>query len=380
MSVLKWIGKAPRVNKVATVVVGSATNGETFTVSLANPSGRGAAVQFATRTASGDTTSTIASSLQSQLAASNHPFARACTFTVNTATVTITANVGGVPFIASVGGTGTLTLTTTTANSGPNDFSVPGNFDTGVIPASGDYLTISGLSDILYGLNAGVYDLTELHVLNYNGTIGDWYQDLQLAGVTMTFNCPGSGKLYFNLSTSTGTSLLWLKNAPGVLSGEYGVNINQASSSANITRTQVDGGSLKLWTSTTTLDHRGGSTTSIDAVATLRQVGGDVLLQGTGTTTTTAAVYGGTLTTESNLIVTTADINGGRFISNATGTVGTLNCDGGVSDFSQSQNSRTVTNTNLRGGQFIRDVNIVTLTNAPAETIVYAVVPVFGGA
>jgi hypothetical protein len=57
----------------------------------------------------------------------------------------------------------------------------------------------------------------------------------------------------------------------------------------------------------------------------------------------------GDLRTEGSGAITTANV-GGNFVSNATGTIGTLDVDdGGLADFSQSSQLRTVTNSTVHG-------------------------------
>ncbi len=90
--------------------------------------------------------------------------------------------------------------------------------------------------------------------------------------------------------------------------------------------------------------------------------GGDNLLSSAATTIN---VNGGTLQTEGSGAYTTVNNTSGTFISNSTGTITTLNVSGtGISDFTKSQEARTVTTAKLDpSGTFKYDPSVITLTN-----------------
>lgn len=89
---------------------------------------------------------------------SEHPYAAAITASANTDTVTLTADVAGVPFVVTSsvsGGSGTIgSVTSGTANAGPNDFGTAANWSGNTTPVNGDDVELGNSAwPILWGLD-----------------------------------------------------------------------------------------------------------------------------------------------------------------------------------------------------------------------------------
>lgn len=145
MATNSWRGDYLARAQVVTLVVGSATSTETFVTTM-----NGKSITYTAGT--GETTSTVAAAVQALLAASEIPEFTEVEWTVDTATVTGTARVPGVPFTVSESGTGTYTLTTTVASTGPNHADEPLNWSAGTLPAAAEDVVVDVPVDLLYGL------------------------------------------------------------------------------------------------------------------------------------------------------------------------------------------------------------------------------------
>lgn len=149
MAAKRWLGVAPAIRQVSTITIGGGvTIGDTYTVNC----GFGTI----TVTATVATTASVATLLQAALSSSSaSPEFSDMVWTVNGSVVTGTGNAAGVPVTLTVSkvGTGTITLATPTAASGPNFFDVAANWNGGTLPAVTDTITIEANSPaILYGL------------------------------------------------------------------------------------------------------------------------------------------------------------------------------------------------------------------------------------
>lgn len=149
MAAKRWLGVAPAIRQISTITIGGGvTIGDTYTVNC----GFGTL----TVTAAVATTASVAVLLQAALSSSSaSPEFAELTWTVNGSIVTGTGATAGVPVTLSVSkvGTGTITLATPTAASGPNFFNVAANWNGGTVPAITDTITVEANSPaILYGL------------------------------------------------------------------------------------------------------------------------------------------------------------------------------------------------------------------------------------
>jgi hypothetical protein len=98
------------------------------------------------------------------------------TATVSGSVVTLTANRPGVPFVVTVSetsATGTLTLATPQAATGPNFWDNADNWDTITVPANDDTVVFKDSNiSVLYGLPNGSLEVTIQQWMSYTGEIG----------------------------------------------------------------------------------------------------------------------------------------------------------------------------------------------------------------
>lgn len=392
MGLKSWIGGAPAVAQVDTLTVGGTPAvSQVYTVTIGS-----ASVSY---TALGsDTNATIATALQALLAASSFGQFQDCSWTVSGAVITATAVLAGQPFIVSgsASGTGSLAVATVTANAGPNDISVASNYDAGAVPVTGDTLYVSGTGyDLLYNLQALAGVTLAARAIsstfqpgpNGNATIGlpgtntmgaspyqEYRQRYWQCGVTNDAIGYGTGACsdfilldYGAVQTScavnaTGTSstqgeaALQIKgtnaaNIISVVSGEVAIapNGDDLSTVATLYIGSQTGGSPTVTSGAnatiTNCTMVSGTATFGSGPTTIKKTGGN------------ASILGGNLTSVTDLGGTTAYLG--------DGTIGALVVGASaVADFSQSIQSRTVTNTTLLAGATLLDPSqTVTWTN-----------------
>lgn len=168
MATLYWKGHAPAVAQVTTVTPGGTMTGQTFTITVGDTT--------LSYTAGSDTATVIAQALAGLWNNSTHPYHASITASQDLGVLTLTADVAGVPFVvtASATGSATLTVNTTTASSGPNDWQTAANWSTGSLPANGDVVIFQHNSvPVLFGLDQSSVTLTALHIKqSYTGKIG----------------------------------------------------------------------------------------------------------------------------------------------------------------------------------------------------------------
>lgn len=364
-----WIGGARTIQQVTTVTIGSSTNGHVFTILLQHPSGHSSItpVEIATYTAGGaETTTTIATALLALLQASKHEYSTAISWTSNGADIIYaTAAVAGVPFIVTETGSGTITIATTTANSGPTDASVASNYRGGAAPTgTSNNLYVTGQYSILYGyatLQGSTSRFANVKIFDYRGTLG-WIGApvpfcMDNSGGSISIDTFGTAYVEVQSSNATNPSMHVI-NAPAG-STNNGVYLSCASNGVGlfgINSLRVTAGSVRIMATTDESDTptisraiiESGGVLEVPAgslVTTYDIVGGVVYHSGTSTTTTLSMNAGEFYTYVSGAI-TTANINGGYFESNSTGTIGTLNANGGWTNFLNNRQSRTVTTLN----------------------------------
>src|SRR5262245_16386044 len=127
MSTVILRGDAPAVAQVNTLTPGSVSVSDTFTMTI---NGKGI-----TYTAAVATVADVTAGLADALTNSTIGEFKELTGADGTTVFTLTASKPGVPFTqtsSSVGGT--LSTSTTTANSGPNNWDVAANWSTGSVP------------------------------------------------------------------------------------------------------------------------------------------------------------------------------------------------------------------------------------------------------
>lgn len=374
MAARTWLGglaklatKTP-VAQVWSTTVASSTNGQTFSITLTDE--LGGTVTFS-HTASTDTTNTIATALQSAIAASQDPRAVAVTATVNTATVTLTAASPGVPFYAATGGTGSFSGTgNTTVNIGGNDWNTQANWAENVVAVGGDDVTLTGSNAISYGLKTG------LALGNFSGAPGSSVA-CGGPGLYLSFTCTGffwasTGPSYIDIGSSAISPRIVA--TAGATAPAGGLNLKGSA----IATANVEGGSLDIGvplgtaSTATTVQVSGNGRARCGPSLTLTNLYVDAGSAELDCACTTGTIEGGTLLTTGAGAITTLNINGGTATCNATGTIGTANVNNnGTLDMTQSQVARTINNlVPSRGATVKYDPNIVTVTNkvAPLAT------------
>jgi hypothetical protein len=371
MGTVVWRGGAKQVPQVNTVTPANVAATNTFTVTV-----NGKSFTYA---AAGATVAEVTAGLVALLSASSEPDVAELTIADLSTAVRITGPADGTPFTqtsSAAGGTATLTTATATAASGPNDWSVPANWNTGAVPVAADDVIVDN-SDvpIKYGLDQHTVTLTSLTIgPGFTGTIGlpernpagyaEYRPTYLKVGATSVRiggsdqQAGGSGRVKLDNGTvqadvlvmSAGSpadsglpAVLWkgthAANTVEVVGGTVGLAALPGET-ATVATLKVGGGAGQL-----TLAGGAGLT-----LTTLKQVGGAVTL-GAGVTTVTK--NGGTLTVLSGACTTLTN-DGGEVFWQSTGSIGTI--DGaGVFDFSRDPRARTVTNATFRDGAKLSD-------------------------
>lgn len=169
MTTLYWKGCAPAVAQVTTLTPGGTMANQTFTLTVGH-------VELTYTAGDSDTASIIAQALRDLWNNSTHVYHTSITASQDSGVLTLTADVAGIPFkvIPSATGSATLTLSTLTQNSGPNDWSTPSNWSTNMLPVSGDVVIFQHNSvPVLFGLDQAGVSLSALHIdQSYTGKIG----------------------------------------------------------------------------------------------------------------------------------------------------------------------------------------------------------------
>lgn len=188
MAEVKWLGVADPIAQVDTIVIFTFDAATTYTVTINTDIVEVVGITDA------DTT---AAALHAALVASTNPYFANITWTILTGegadTITATASSPGNPhtFSTSVsGGTGAITgPNSITASSGPNDWDVARNWDTGTVPVSTDDVIIeNGSTPITHGLDQSAVTLDSLTIkLSYTGRIGLKEKDFAQSSDGSTF-------------------------------------------------------------------------------------------------------------------------------------------------------------------------------------------------
>lgn len=174
MATRHWIGSAAAIAEKKTITVGGTwASGDTITLTVGHAS---LVLTVGTTT----TTSAVASNINAMLSSNaafdtgyssnargpNVPEFAELESSVNSNVVTVTHKTRGVPFSlsAATSGSGTLTVATTQAATGPNHWNESQNWSGGTLPASGDDVVIDSPVNILYGINQASIALNSLTV------------------------------------------------------------------------------------------------------------------------------------------------------------------------------------------------------------------------
>jgi hypothetical protein len=381
MATLYWRGDAEEIAQISSGSVDSVDGtpaNNNFTVTIGN----------ATVTVAGDTdVATTAAALQTALAASTHPYFVAVTWTnPSGGTITGTAAVAGVPFVAalSVSGAGTGTVTdfsTSTVSAGPADWSTGDNWvnaatgATGIIPASTDTVIIENTDvNIVYGLDQNAIALDELRIeQSYTGEIG---MSRIVFATSADGNTTDATKIeYRDHYLKIGAEVIEIGRVqgPGLAVGSTRIKINNVDAAASTTTIHNTASSsdgifpavrLLNTHASSTLSIRSapggvgvavdepGETTTFSAITMTDDASSAQLFTGAGLTLTTFTQNAGTalLRTVDAGTVTTATLNGGTLTMEGDYTVTTLNINGGTCEANHKESGTAVTTANLDGG------------------------------
>lgn len=412
MATKYWRGDAVAVKQVSTVTITGNDVATTYKVTIGNHT-------VSVVGNAGGATSTAAD-LKAALAASTHPYFTAVVWTQAGAIVTGTAATAGVPFVftASVtGGAGTISQATTTASSGPNDWSTAANWSDGIVPASTDTVYFQDNSvNVAWGLAQSAVTLAKLVVKkSYTGRIGlDYrafatsadgattdaskveYRDVYLAisativelGEKPGSGSPaGSGRIMLDLGANASTITVYDTASTPSETGRSAVRLKCNHASTDLYVRLAPGGvgiASEVPGETSTLrkvsiSDEGAQTrvqlSSGVTLTTWEQLGGNNALNAAGTIAS-ATVWGGVLTTEGDYTVTTGQTYGGTWNANHKKTAGnaftTLNLDGGTVDGTGSKEARTWATVNARkGSTLVLDGTDVSITTFNDDTKTY---------
>ena len=270
------------------------------------------------------------------------------------------------------------------ADTGPDDPSTPGNWDTGVVPLDGEHAVIpAGITedhaiaagDIRYDAGTNPRALSTFTVAEgYDQTVGSPavtdvdLRYLKITADTVTF--AGGGESY--LWVEGASRILVSKAGTSAATGEYSLDLTcvdetttldiQAGSGQKIGIAALPGEQSSL----TTINVSGGEVTigSDVTVDTLNVTGGIVRNLATIASGKTINVYGGVLDQQDDC-VGSVNIRGGVMYYRGTGTIANVIISGqGVMDLSLDRRGRTFTATKLYYGAALRDPwTTVTHTN-----------------
>lgn len=311
------------------------------------------------------------------------PEANLVTASVVGSVVSLTYDAAGTPFTVSIAkssASGTVTLATSVAATGPKFWNNADNWTTNAVPVSTDDIWIENDDqDILYALDQNSVVLTSLNILaSYLGNLGlrdqselaDYFEYLEtylrISATTLNIGeGPGQGspRLRIDVGANVCTVNVSLTGSapdagiPALL--WKGTNVGNV---ANIRKGDVGIAWLPGETSIVDklrvgfIDNKEGDATvrcgSGLTLTTLDQIGGNVTLNAG---LTTANITAGILAVRAGA-VTTINGDGGTIYWDGTGTITTLKLGEGCElNASRDQRPFTITNCTLSRGAIIRD-------------------------
>ena len=377
MATQRWLGRALSVAQISTITIGGTiATSDTFTVTI-----NGRSITYTA--IGGDGTDDVAAGLQALLDASTVTEFTEATYTVASSVVTATADTAGVPITFAVSkssASGTISLATPTAATGPNHWDDDENWSTGSAPVNSDdvYIDNSAVS-ILYGLDQSAVTLTSLTIgASFTGTVGlpktnasgyPEYRDdyLQIGATTVkagTGEGSGASRIKINFGSvqtgveiqSTGSSEEFGIPAVLIIGTHASNTIDVVAGSVGVA---VFGGESAT---VATLTHAQAADVLCGAGCTLTTVAGtgQITINSAATTITQSA---GLVTVIGSGAVTTLTLKSGQCTYRSSGTITTATI-GGVLDCSQDSTARTITNCTLRrGGQILDPHSTITYTN-----------------
>lgn len=386
MATVRFTPAAAPVAEVWTVTITANDTATTYTLTI-----NGKTLAVAGNAGGANDTATDIATAWADLDATLYPEFAEATAAAVTDTVTLTGPSTGtyagkpLDITGSVsGGTGTMTVSKTTAGTSMHHWSNANNWSTGAVPANGDDVVIEN-SDvgIWWDLDQHSVALASLTInASYTGTIGlpevntdgstSYHeyrgQCLQVGASAVTVgNGAGNGSPLIKIDSGSATAvtltvngtgssndptlepLLWKgTNASNVANLNKGTVAIAGYGGEAATLATLRVGYLSSQSSDVTLRCGGGLT-----LATLNMDGGDVTLNGSVTTVVKTA---GTLTVIGSGTVGTLTDDDGTTYYQSSGTITTLNVGSGATvDFSRDMRARTVSACSLYEGGAIND-------------------------
>lgn len=374
MATKYWLGTADAVAQVHTASIDSVDAtpaNNTFTVTIG-----GVAISQV-----GDTdVATTATALVALLNASTHPYFSAITWTNPSAgNIVGTADTAGVPFVAALtetgAGTGAVTdFASTTASSGPNDWSTAANWSDGSIPANSDSVIIANTGvSICWGLAQSSVSLTSLRIdKTFTGVIGLRYSAFATSSDGATVNSAKTE--YRDHYLAIGTSALDIGQhfdaGTATGSGRIKINLGSVASQATVhdTRSTTEDGNLpavRLLANSASTDvyvrqapggvgiaaDEPGETSTVGDINISEDGTSAIVHAGPGTTLTNWIQSGGNCTLEAAATVTKVDADAGLLRIEGDFTITTLNVRGAtVTDNHIKTGGNSVTTANIENG------------------------------
>jgi len=366
-----FLGTADAVAQVDTVQITADDAATTYKLTVGG--------QTISTAGTGTGVNNTATALASAWNAATGAYFTGVTASANTDTVTLTADTAGVPFVATssvTGGTGTIgSVTSSTANAGPNDWSTAANWSGGSVPTNSDDVIIADTStNICWGLAQGTIALTSLKILKtYTGKIGLDYtkfatssdgdttdatefeyreQHLTIEASTVDIgqhfgqgSPTGSGRINLDLDSGTAATVTIHDTAANPSeTGRGAVRLLSNNSSTNIFIRSAPGG-------VAIANEVPGETSTVGKVSVNDATSGSRVVLGSGTTLTTWTQRGGTNTIQAAATITTITVDGGVLTTQGDYTVTTMNVNGGTVNASHKKTSGVaITTLNLNTG------------------------------
>ncbi len=260
------------------------------------------------------------------------------------------------------------------------------------IPANGDTVHFENSSqNVTEGYSQAAVGLAELHIeQSFTGEIGDADNYMVIGSLIVNIGrhlgpstAAGSGRIKLNLENTADTTpivTVFNTKSAGTVSTLHPVQLLVVDTSAKLHISNgkvgiaMEAGEVATW-DTITLDRVDRSKTQAEVtigsgvtLETYKQVDGDGRLE--CATSTSVTCEGGTLKLSGTGTHAIVNANGGKCISNTTGTITTANiATQGTLDFTQSQQSRTAAAINIdTPGTLMFDPGVMTYTNGITHT------------
>lgn len=378
MAIRRWLGAAQAVGQVSTVTIGGTiVANDTFTITIGGTSVTIIVASGATGLAA------VANALADACQASTAPVQFTdVSFSVADAVITCSSVDKGKPFtiaVSKVSTSGTITLATPTAATGPNHWNNTANWSGSTLPATGDTAILQQSSvDILYGLAQSAVQLAELIIdASFEGRVGladqadagYWeYRAKYLAiGATKVLIGQGTGRasdrIRLDLGNNASTVIVTNTARSRSQNDESAVSLLCNSSASVINVIAGDVGIARLGEETATLGDL-----LIGSAGTAR-VGYNVTMTtltsegnaNVASSVTTVTQNGGTVVVF-DAQVTTLNLNAGtcRYFSNATITTATI---AGTLNLSGDARAKTISSCTVkRGGRIVDPSRTLTAT------------------